>query len=266
MIGIAVAVVAGLPVVITVIQAAQGGFSAAKTAFTASATPTLFLHTIELAALATPALRRARAGDGLVRRAHAAARPSALGAAARGPADRAAVRHQLRLGDAGTSLHRVPRGAAGIVAFSYYPIVFLLVAASLRGMDPALEETRALARPRARAARSCASSCRSCARRSWAACCWSLLDTLVEFDAFVALKFQTFSSNIYAQYQLGFSASGAAALSLFSIAALRASLLFGEARLRGQRQLHARQPGRAAGAVRYGLGRRALPVALSASR
>src|SRR5581483_5805093 len=52
-IGVAVAVVAGLPVLITVIQAAQGGAAAAKTAFTASATPTLFLHTIELAALVT---------------------------------------------------------------------------------------------------------------------------------------------------------------------------------------------------------------------
>src|SRR5690242_20264665 len=51
--GIAVALVAGLPVVITVVQAIQGGAGAAKTAFTASATPTLFLHTIELAALAT---------------------------------------------------------------------------------------------------------------------------------------------------------------------------------------------------------------------
>src|SRR5271156_3396981 len=32
-------------------------------------------------------------------------------------------------------------GAAGIIAFSYYPIVFLLVAVALRGVDPALEET-----------------------------------------------------------------------------------------------------------------------------
>ena len=52
---VAVALVAALPVVITLVQAIQGGAGAAKTAFTASATPTLFLHTIELAALATPA-------------------------------------------------------------------------------------------------------------------------------------------------------------------------------------------------------------------
>jgi len=44
-----------LPVVITVVQAFQGGWSAAKAAITDSATPTLFLHTIELAAVVTPA-------------------------------------------------------------------------------------------------------------------------------------------------------------------------------------------------------------------
>ena len=58
------------------------------------------------------------------------------------------------------------------------------------------------------------------------------LDTLIEFDAFVGLKFQTFSSDVYAQYKLGFSASGAAALSFASIAVCLV-LLFGEARLRG---------------------------------
>ena len=59
-----------------------------------------------------------------------------------------------------------------------------------------------------------------------------VLDALVEFDAFVGLKFQTFSFDVYAQYQLGFSTSGAAALSLASIA-LCVVILFGEARLRG---------------------------------
>src|SRR5437899_3198803 len=32
-------------------------------------------------------------------------------------------------------------GAAGIIAFTYYPIVFMLVAVARRGLDPALEET-----------------------------------------------------------------------------------------------------------------------------
>jgi iron(III) transport system permease protein len=58
-----------------------------------------------------------------------------------------------------------------------------------------------------------------------------VLDTLVEFDAFVALKYQTFTVHIYAQYELSFSASGAAALSFLSIV-LCAVLLFGESHLR----------------------------------
>ena len=76
------------------------------------------------------------------------------------------------------------------------------------------------------------SSCRSFARRCSAALLLVALDALVEFDAFVALRFQTFSLDIYAQYRLGFSTSGAAALSFFSIV-LCLVLLFGEARLRG---------------------------------
>lgn len=123
-------------------------------------------------------------------------------------------------------------GAAGIVAFAYYPIVFLLVAAALRGMDPALEE-----------------SARSLGLGAWrtffrvvlpqlrpallGGVLLVVLDTLVEFDAFVALKFQSFSGNVFAQYQLSFSSSGAAALSFFSIVMCMV-LLLGEVRLRGR--------------------------------
>jgi iron(III) transport system permease protein len=122
-------------------------------------------------------------------------------------------------------------GAVGIIAFAYYPIVFLLAAASLRGMDPALEE-----------------SARSLGLGAWrtffrvvlpqlrpallGGLLLVVLDTLVEFDAFVALKFQSFATSVYAQYQLSFSASGAAALSILSIVACTV-LLFGETRLRG---------------------------------
>ena len=68
-----------------------------------------------------------------------------------------------------------------------------------------------------------------------------LLDTLVEFDAFVALKFQTLSANVYAQYQLGFSAAGAAALSLILDARSAWSSCSGIPAQR-RRQLHANQP------------------------
>ena len=85
------------------------------------------------------------------------------------------------------------------------------------------------------------------------------LDALVEFDAFVALRFQTFSLDIYAQYRLGFSTSGAAALSLFSIV-LCLLVLFGEARLRGDANYTRVSQGARRAPVRYELGRWTLPV------
>jgi iron(III) transport system permease protein len=125
---------------------------------------------------------------------------------------------------------RCPTCTANI-SFSYYPIVFLLAAASLRGMDTVLEES----------ARSLGLSARQTFFRVVlpqlrpaiaGGVLLVMLDTLVEFDAFVALKFQTFSVHVWAQYQLSFSASGAAALSLFSTVVC-VVLLAGEARLRG---------------------------------
>lgn len=80
-----------------------------------------------------------------------------------------------------------------------------------------------------------------------------LLDTLVEFDAFVAVKFQTLSVNVYAQYQLSFSAAGAAALSLFATA-LCLLALFGEARVRGGANYTRISHGAPRGVARYELG------------
>ena len=107
-------------------------------------------------------------------------------------------------------------GAIGIIVVSYTPLVFLLVSAALRGLDPVLEEV--------------AQSMGSSPIRTfftvvlpqlWPALVGSMLlvglDALVEFDAFVALSFQTISTSIYAQYQTSFSSSGAAVLSVSSI-------------------------------------------------
>jgi len=151
-------------------------------------------------------------------------------------------------------------GAAGIIAFTYYPIVYLLVAVALRGLDPALEETarslglngtRTFFRvvlPQLRPA-------------LLGGTLLVVLDTLVEFDAFVALKFQGFSSDVYAQYRLGFSASGAATLSLASIA-ICLVLLFGEARLRGHANYTRVSQGARRMAAPYRLGRATIPVLL----
>jgi iron(III) transport system permease protein len=257
---LAIALVVALPVVITVVQALQGGIPAAKAAFTASATPTLFLHTIELAALVTPVSGVLGLGTAwVVERTRVPGRrvwPLLLVAPLAVPL----FVTSYAWATLSTSLTGF-WGAAGIVTFSYYPIVFLLVAASLRVMDPALEETA-----------------RSLGLGPWrtfvrvvlpqlrpallGGMLLVLLDTLVEFDAFVALKFQTLSVNVYAQYQLGFSAAGAAALSLFSTL-ICVVVLFGEYRLRRGANYTRISHGARRGIVRYRLGR-ATPLVLAA--
>lgn len=258
LVGLAVAVVAGAPVLITVIQALHGGVSAARAAITDSATPTLLLHTIELAAVATPACGLLGLGAAwIVERTRVPGRrawPLLLVAPLAVPLFVTSYAWAT-LSSSLTGFW----GAAGIVTFSYYPIVFLLVAASLRVMDPALEETA-----------------RSLGLGAWrtftrvvlpqlrpallGGMLLVLLDTLVEFDAFVALKFQTLSVSVYAQYQLGLSTAGAAALSLFSTLVCVA-VLFGEHRLRGGANYTRISQGARRSMSRYRLGR-ATPLAL----
>jgi iron(III) transport system permease protein len=230
LLGALAAAVIVLPVGITIVQALQGGTSAAVEAVKATSLKTLLLHTLLVAAIATPL-------------------SGVLGVATAWFVERTRVpgRRMWTLllvapltvplfvtSNAWAALSPSLQGlvgAAGILAFSYYPIVFLLVAAALRGLDPALEET----------ARSLGLSARQTFFRVvlpalrpalLGGLLLVVLDTLVEFDAFVALRYQTFAIDVYSQYRLSFSASGAAALSSFSIA-LCLLLLFGEARLRG---------------------------------
>jgi iron(III) transport system permease protein len=226
----AIVIVAILPVVVTVVQAFQGGFSSAETSLRASSSLTLLLHTALVAALATPVCGVFGVATAwFVERTRLPGRRIwALLVVA--PLVVPLFVTSYAWANLGTSLQGF-WGSAGIIAFSYYPIVFLLVSASLRVMDPALEETarslglgawQTFARvvlPQLRPA-------------LYGGLLLVALDALVEFDAFVAFKYQTFTTNIYAQYQLSFSASGAAALSFISIG-LCILILFGETQLRG---------------------------------
>lgn len=104
-------------------------------------------------------------------------------------------------------------GALLVVSASYYPLVYLPVAAALRGMDPALEETA-----------------RSLGRSSWG-CFFGVvlpqlrpallggmllvaLHMLGEFGAFTLLRFRTFTTELYAEYRTGFSGPGASLLAV----------------------------------------------------
>jgi iron(III) transport system permease protein len=252
-----VALVVLLPVGVTIEQALQGGASAALRSIDASSARTLLLHSVLVAAVAAPlaGVLGVSAAWFIERTDLPARRLWTLLAVA--PLTMPLFVTSYAWASIGT-LTQGFLGAAGIIAFSYYPIVFLLVAGALRGMDPALEET----------ARSLGLNTRRTFFRVivpqlrpalLGGVLLVVLDTLVEFDAFVALKYQTFTVHIYAQYELSFSASGAAALSLFSIV-LCVVLLFGESWLRGGANYTRVSQGVRRPVSRYRLGVVKLPV------
>jgi iron(III) transport system permease protein len=253
------ALLVAAPVVITIVQAIQGGVSTAGNSITSSATLTLILHSLEVAAAAVPVCAVVGVGAAwFVERTQLPGRPvwAVLFVAPLTIPPFVTSYAWAALGSAFQGFV----GAAGIIAFSYFPIVYLLVAVALRGLDPALEETSTslglsgwrtffrVVLPQLRPA-------------LYGGMLLIVLDALVEFDAFVGLKFQTFSFDVYAQYKLGFSASGAAALSLVSIV-ICIVLLLGEERLRGHRNYTRVSQGARRVASRYALGRAKIPILL----
>jgi iron(III) transport system permease protein len=127
-------------------------------------------------------------------------------------------------------------GAALVLTLGLYPLVYLPVAASFRRADAAQEYVaRSLGRgpwrtflsvtlPQARLAVT-------------GGCLLVALYLLAEYGAFSVLRYQTFTTEIFAEFQQGFDAPAAAALSLV-VVALGIVLLVGEAA--------ATRPGRAA--------------------
>ncbi len=104
-------------------------------------------------------------------------------------------------------------GALLATTFSYFPLVYLPVAAALRGLDPALEDS----------ARSLGHSARGAFLRvvlpqlrpaMLGGALLVGLNALVEFGAFALMRFRTFTTEIYAAYQAGFSGAEAAALAV----------------------------------------------------
>ncbi|MGY1748438.1 ABC transporter permease [Modestobacter sp. SYSU DS0511] len=142
-------------------------------------------------------------------------------------------------------------GALLVVTLSYFPFVYLPVAAALRGLDPALEET----------ARGLGAGHGAVFRRVQlpqlrvAVLGGSLLvalHVLAEFGALQMLRFPTFTTAIYDQYRSTFNGPGATVLAGVLVL-LCLLLLLGELGLRGR-----------VGLARTGAGvaRRSRPVAL----
>jgi iron(III) transport system permease protein len=252
-----VAIAVALPVGVTIVQAFDGGLSAASDALRATSSLRLLLHSVVLAAAATPICAVIGVASAwFVERTRLPGR-RLWAVLLVVPLTMPPFVTSYAWAGLGVRLQGF-LGAVGVIGFSYYSIVFLLVAVALRGLDPALEET----------ARSLGLNARQTFFRVilpqlrpalLGALLLVMLDALVEFDAFVALRYQTFSLDVYAQYRLGFSASGAAALSLFSIV-LCLVLLFGEARLRGNANYTRVSQGARRASTRYDLGRATWPV------
>jgi iron(III) transport system permease protein len=104
-------------------------------------------------------------------------------------------------------------GALLVVTVAYYPLVYLPVAAALREMDPALEETaRTLGLNRM------AMFTRIILPQLRPALLGGVLlvalDVLVEFGAFALLRFRTFTTAIYGAYRAGFSGAEPALLAM----------------------------------------------------
>lgn len=152
-------------------------------------------------------------------------------------------------------------GAVMIVSLSYYPLVYLPVSAALRGMDPMLEEAaRALGDGPVRTFfRAVLPQLRPALGGGMLIVA---LHLLAEFGAFSLLRFQTFTTAIYSQYQSSFD--GPAANMLASVLVLMCLvLLMAEIRVRGKGRYARLGRGaiRALPPVRLG---KATPIALAA--
>lgn len=144
-------------------------------------------------------------------------------------------------------------GALLVVTFAYYPFVYLPVAAALRGLDPALEETaRTLGCGSARV------FLRVVLPQLRPALLGGTLlvglHSLAEFGALQTLRFPTFTTAIYDQYTSTFAGPAGSALAVVLVLGCLL-LLAGELRLRGPRSY-----------ARLGRGASRLPAAAHLGR
>jgi iron(III) transport system permease protein len=153
-------------------------------------------------------------------------------------------------------------GAVLVETLTRYPLVYLLVAASLRGMDPALEESaQSLGCSRWRTFWRV-----TLAQARPAILGGSLLVALYllsDYGAFAMLGFRTFTTEIFAEYKIGFNLSAASALA-FVLVGISMILLLGEQRASGRARYARLGQGAARALRRHRLGR-LTPLALAAS-
>jgi len=149
-------------------------------------------------------------------------------------------------------------GALLVVTCAYFPLVYLPVAAALRGLDPALEETgRALGLgPWRTFIRVVLPQLRPALLGGMLLVA---LNTLTEFGAFALLRFRTFTTEIYAVYRTSFDGADASLLATVLLG-LCLVCLVAESRVRGQRRYARVARGARRVATPADLGRMRLPV------
>jgi iron(III) transport system permease protein len=149
-------------------------------------------------------------------------------------------------------------GAVVVVTCSYYPLIYLPVAAALRGIDPALEETA-----RALGENGWGSFRRVVLPQLRPALLGGMLlvalDTMVEFGAFALLRFRTFTTEIYAEYRTGFDGPEIALLAMILLA-LCLVCLVAELRVRGRARYARVGRGARRASVPHPLGRACYPA------
>jgi iron(III) transport system permease protein len=153
------------------------------------------------------------------------------------------------------------RGAVLVMTLAVYPLVYLPVAASLRGADPSQEEL----------ARSLGASRLTTffritlgqARRAiLGGCLLVALVMLAEYGAFEILGYQTFTTEIFSEFNDGFDTNSACALSL-ALVLLTLVVLIAERSARGGGRISRSGPGSQRLVARRPLGRAKVPVLLA---
>ncbi len=149
-------------------------------------------------------------------------------------------------------------GALLVVSCSYFPLVYLPVAAALRQLDPALEETaRALGEsPWGSFRRVVLPQLRPALLGGMLLVA---LNTLTEFGAFALLRFRTFTTELYAQYRTGLDGPGASLIAVVLLV-LCLALLAAEILVRGHARYDRLGRGTRRPATRGALGAMRLPV------
>ncbi len=150
------------------------------------------------------------------------------------------------------------RGAVIVMTLAVYPLVYLPVSASLRGADPGQEEI-ALSLGASRLSTFVRITLGQARRAILGGCLLVALVILAEYGAFEILGYQTFTTEIFTEFTIGFDTSSACALSLVLVA-LSLVLLVGDGAWRGGGRVSRGGPGAQRLLVRRRLGRGKLPV------